>query len=114
MVVVGLGGTAARPVGDLVDELRTSLPHLAAAKDAEDARTLQHELAAGAHDLGSDRPKAVRAALGLGTDDSRANRPEGPGGSGGCDGTARTARRPRLRGTPAAGRPCGSEYPPPD
>ncbi|GAA5013810.1 hypothetical protein GCM10025734_60570 [Kitasatospora paranensis] len=90
------GGVASQPVRDLVDELRKSLPHLAAAKGAKDAKTLQHELAAAEEYLGYDRPKAVRAALQLGTDDSRVN------GSDGSDGTRTTSPAPVL--APGTGR----------
>jgi hypothetical protein len=96
------GGVASQPVRDLVDELRASLPHLAAAKDAKDARTLQHELAAAEEHLGFDRPKAVRAALQLGTDDSRVNGSDGSGGSDGSDGGRTTSPAPVL--APGTGR----------
>ncbi|WP_344624936.1 DUF4190 domain-containing protein [Kitasatospora arboriphila] len=73
------GGAASRPVVALAEELHKALPHLAAAKDAKDTKTLQNELAAATDYLGYDRPKAVRAALRLGTDDSRVNRSDGSG-----------------------------------
>ncbi|WP_030270264.1 DUF4190 domain-containing protein [Streptomyces sp. NRRL B-24484] len=82
------GGAASRPVQQLVDELRKAQPHLTAAGDAKDAKTLQNELAAATGYLGYDRPKAVRAALRLGTDDSRLTHSDGSDDDTRTDGPA--------------------------
>lgn len=108
------GGAASRPVAALAEELHKALPHLAAAKDAKDTKTLQNELAATEY-LGYDRPKAVRAALRLGTDDSRVNRSDGSGDTR-TDGPAPVLAPGTGRRSPcgrAAVRPCGSEHTPP-